>query len=109
MKNNKNKFFLMILIIISLFFLKSQKVLAENNTSEYTIDAYDINIIVNEDDTYKIIETIQTSFYVPKHGIYRKIPLRNKVTRPDGTISNNNAKIKELEVDNQYSISTAIT
>lgn len=44
--------------------------------SDYVIDNYDINIIVNENNTFDITENITAYFNVPKHGIYRKIPLK---------------------------------
>ncbi len=69
---------------------------------EYVIDKYDINIVVNEDNTFNITETITACFHVPKHGIYRRVPLNNTVTRLDGTISKNRAQITNLWVDNAY-------
>ena len=40
-----------------------------------------------------------------KHGIYRKIPLKNKIVRLDGTSSTNRAKLSNLSVDNMYEVS----
>lgn len=37
-------------------------------------------------------------------GIYRKIPLKNRVVRTDGTISNNIAKITDISVSENYTI-----
>ena len=72
---------------------------------DYVIDQYDINMIVNEDNTFDITETITAYFKVPKHGIYRKIPLKNQVNRLDGTKSTNRAKISNLNVNNMYEFS----
>ncbi len=74
---------------------------------DYVIDKYDINITVNENNTFDIIETITAYFNVSKHGIYRTIPLRNTVTRLDGTTSTNRAQITNVSVDNEYSVSRA--
>ena len=90
------------LIIITLLFVNPLKVYASN--SEYVINNYDINIVVNENNTLKITEKIGAYFNVDKHGIFRKIPLRNTVTRLDGTTSKNRAKISEIEVSDNYSL-----
>ena len=65
---------------------------------DYTIDSYDINLIVNEDNTFNITEKIDAYFNVGKHGIFRKIPLRNEVIRLDGSKSNNRAKITDIQI-----------
>lgn len=74
---------------------------------EYVIDEYNIDIKVNEDNTFDIEETITAYFNVPKHGIFRTIPLRNTVTRLDGTKSKNRVQISNLSVDNKYTTSKA--
>lgn len=75
------------------------------NSYDYVIDKYDVNIVVNEDNTFDITETITAYFNVAKHGIYRKIPLKNKIVRLDGTSSTNRAKLSNLSVDNTYEVS----
>lgn len=72
---------------------------------EYLLDSYDVNINVNENNTFNITEQIGTFFNVPKHGIFRKIPLTNKVVRLDGTTSSNRAKITDISVDAPYTSS----
>lgn len=70
----------------------------------YVIDAYDINILVNENNTFDVTEKIKAYFNTPKHGIFRKIPLKNTVTRLDGTVSTNHARITNISVDNEYKV-----
>ena len=36
-------------------------------TEDYTIEKYDINMVVNENNTFDITETITAYFHVPKH------------------------------------------
>jgi uncharacterized membrane protein YgcG len=72
---------------------------------EYVIDKYDINIVVNENNTFDITETITTYFNVSKHGIFRIIPLKNTITRLDGTTSTNRVQLTNLSVDNEYTTS----
>lgn len=45
--------------------------------NDYYISSYDIDMVVNENNTFDITETITTYFNVEKHGIYRTIPLKN--------------------------------
>ena len=72
---------------------------------DYVIDKYDINIIVNENNTFDITETITTYFNVSKHGIFRTIPLKNTITRLDGTTSTNRTQVTNVSVDNEYTTS----
>jgi uncharacterized membrane protein len=93
--------------ILGLMLFASNKVVATTYSSDYTIDSYDINMIVNEDNTFDITETITVYFNVAKHGINRKIPLKNTVTRTDGTESSNRAKITNLSVSENYTTSNS--
>lgn len=72
---------------------------------KYVIDEYNINIVVNENNTYDITETIKAYFNIPQHGIYRSIPLRNTITRLDGTTNHNRAVISNLKVNQEYTAS----
>ena len=72
---------------------------------DYVIDKYDINIIVNENNTFDITETITAYFNVSKHGIFRTIPLKNTITRLDGTTSTNRTQVTNVSVDNEYTAS----
>ena len=65
---------------------------------DYTIEKYNIDMVVNENNTFDITETITTNFNVSKHGIFRKIPLKNEVKRLDGTISKNKVQITNIDV-----------
>lgn len=103
MKSLKYMLFTIMFAIIMLF---SNKVFAVDTKTEYTIENYDVYIKVNEDNTFDITEKITANFAKPKHGILRKIPLKNTVQRTDGTKSKNRAKISNINVDNPYSIST---
>ena len=105
MINKGIKIFLSIsIILISLIFLIPSEVYSATTSSGgYTIQNYDIEMVVNDDNTFDITETITAYFTSSKHGIFRKIPLKNSIVRNDGTKSNNRAKITNISVDNQYS------
>ena len=68
----------------------------------YVLDSYHIDMVVNEDNTFDITETIGAYFFEPKHGIFRKIPLSNEVTRLDGSKSKNRAMLTDITVDHPY-------
>ncbi len=74
--------------------LWTQPVHAESN---FVIEDYDIEMQVNEDDTYLITETIDVHFTAPSHGIYRVIPNKQRLDR-DGQVDNFYAKVKDFEV-----------
>ena len=87
----------------------SKNTLPSENSSyqykDYVIDSYNVNITVNENNTFDIEETITAYFNVSKHGIYRTIPLKNEITRLNGTTTKNKAKVTNLKVDKQFSTS----
>lgn len=96
------------IFILCLTSLIPNKVLAESTVIKdngYSIESYDINMVVNENNTFDITEKITAHFNVARHGIYRRIPLKNSITRLDGTKSNNRAKISNIAVSERYTIS----
>ena len=102
MKKNLLLFIFLLLLIIPI----SIKAEVEDTTgNDYYITSYDINIKVNENNTFNIKEKIDASFEVPKHGIIRKIPVRNQVKRIDGTSSNKRAQVFDIKVNDKYSVS----
>ena len=62
-------------------------------------------IVVNENNTLDITENITAYFNIPKHGIFRTIPLKNTITRLDGSTSRNRTQISNLSVDKEYTTS----
>ena len=99
MKKYIKYFFTLILLLIFTVF---NKVSASSYSTGYVIDKYDIDMVVNENNTFEITEKITVNFTAPKHGIFRKIPLKNNVTRVDGTKSRNRAKISNISVSENY-------
>jgi uncharacterized membrane protein YgcG len=72
---------------------------------EYAITSFRIEMVVNEDNTFFVREYITAYFSVEKHGFERLIPLRNQITRLDGTKSANRARITVIEVQgDKYSL-----
>ena len=92
-----------ILLLISMTIARPDKTEAASvNTdgnSEYALSKYQIDVQVNEDNSFLITERITAYFSVAKHGIIRKLPLRNKVVRLNGTKTNNRAQISDIQVN----------
>lgn len=65
--------------------------------SNFRITDYDIDMTVNEDDTYLIHETLQVEFTAPSHGIYYTVPLKTTLNR-DGQRSSFYAKVRDFQM-----------
>lgn len=97
------KFICVVIILYSIIFYPLNICSATTKVdSSYVINKYNVDINVNENNTLNVVETITAYFNVPKHGIIRTIPLKNKVTRLNGTVSNNRTQVTNVRVDNQY-------
>lgn len=76
---------------------------------DYVIDKYNVEIVLNEDNTMDVTENITAYFNVSKHGIYRTLPLRNEVKRLDGTSSKNKVQITNLSVKGDHGSNYSIS
>lgn len=118
MFTKKNIYILLVILIIitpfSVYATNDEQILqtkpSQNelyNYKDYVIDNYDVNIKVNENNTFDIIETITAYFNIDKHGIIRDIPIINSIERTDGIKSTNKAIISNLNVNNEYTTSSS--
>lgn len=107
MKNAK-KLFLFILTLSVLLctapqvFAAEAKDVPDYSNMDYYISSYDIQIEVSEDNVLNITENISVFFNEYSHGIYRYIPVSNKVVREDGTSGKTSAKIKDIKISDIY-------
>lgn len=102
----KHKIIKISVFIFLLAILLPSQIYAISSSGGYLIESYNIDMKVNEDNTFDIKETIAVNFTgYGKHGIFRKIPLRNTVERLDGTKSNNRAKITNISVNDEFKTS----
>lgn len=62
----------------------------------YDIISYEVNIRVDKKNVYHIDEKMDVYFNMQRHGIYRDIPVINKVTREDGSSSRIQAVIDHI-------------
>ncbi|MBE6157467.1 MAG: DUF2207 domain-containing protein [Firmicutes bacterium] len=106
MKNNFNKIVLLVIMSIFLTLSNTLNVHAlDDEYIDYTINKYDVKMIINENNTLDITETITAYFNVAKHGIFRTIPMKNTIKRLDGSTSTNHAQIFNVDVNNKYKLS----
>lgn len=103
--------FLLAILILPIFISSSEsEYITKNIQSQYSyesgyyINSYDINMVVNENNTLLITENIGVYFNQSKHGIFRKIPINNIVVRQDGTKSHIRTQISDINVNNQFNV-----
>lgn len=94
---------LFVLSIISIFFVNNTKAEEIKGNYFYYIENYNVEIKVNENNSFDIKEKIETNFTYPqKHGIIRKIPIVNSIERTDGTKSSNRSILSNVNVNNEF-------
>lgn len=105
--NNKYKkiSFLLFCIFVFAIMLLPNKVLGAS--VGYTIKSYNVDINVNENNSFDITETITANFSEEKHGIIRNIPTSNAIVRNDGSTAINYALITDIEVSDPYAKSSS--
>lgn len=92
-----------LLIILSIIFF----VPINSYGANFTITDYTIEMNVNKDNTFDILESIMVNFTVPQHGIYRTLPLRNEIIRANGKKSKNKAEITDIETSEECTVSNS--
>ena len=86
------------------FFLFLVFPLGVNASNGYTIENYEVDIKVNENNVLNVKEVIDADFIYEKHGIIRNIPYKNTYYRTGKTVETK-AKIRNLKVNANYSTS----
>lgn len=102
--DEKIKYIISLIIILNICFLQGFSAFAQDDDLQnepYYFKAYDVNIIVNEDNSFDVTENINAYFNESRHGIYRTIPLENQVKRADGSSHTVKAKIKNIKVSEE--------
>lgn len=89
-----------VLVSLILFLLLPSFVLADEYG--FVIESYHIDMIVNDDNSFDIKETLMVNFLEGRHGIYRDIPLKNKIVRADGSTATTRAKISINSINQPY-------
>lgn len=99
--------FLNIIFALMLIAASSVPAFADDNASyvPYFFTAYNVDINVNENNSFDITEHISAYFNEQRHGIFRTIPTRNQVKRTDGTSHSVKAKIKNIKASENCDVS----
>jgi len=82
--------------VFILFFVFTPNVKAQTDTTPYTVVNFASEITINQDTSLDVTETIDVDFRVPRHGIFRDIPVVYSVKN-----INFNSKLKVLSVKNR--------
>lgn len=83
--------FLIFAIIFSIVYFVPK---GQNEKNEYIISSYNVNVNVNENNSYDIEESITADFLIKKHGIFRYFPLYQTVmVEEDGKVYEKNYKL----------------
>lgn len=106
MKTQKRKIHLLLFGLFVLLCLVPCKGIQASAEDAYTIDGYDVDINVNENNVLDITETIQVNFLTEKHGIVREIPRVTNITRQDGSTSTIRATISDVTCSDPNTMST---
>lgn len=75
------------------------------SSTGYYFASYNVDINVNENNTFDIYENIWSCFNERRHGIVREIPLKETITREDGTSSANKVAVTKVSVNATKDIS----
>lgn len=95
------------IVITILFFILCFGGLRVNASPDiYTIEKYHMDISVGENNVLHIEEEITANFRIPRRGIYREIPLMNKIERLDGTVAVTRPLVRDLRVSEEHKVST---
>ena len=99
----KHKISLLSILFIFFIIMFSNKIFGINSDAGYIIENYKMDIIVNEDNTFDVTETIDVRFTEDgKRGIIRNIPRVNDLKRENGEYSKNIAYLTNLEVNDDF-------
>lgn len=99
----KHKISLLSILFIFFIIMFSNKTFGINSDAGYIIENYKMDIIVNEDNTFDVTETIDVRFTEEgKRGIIRNIPRVNDLKRENGEYSRNIAYLTNLEVNDDF-------
>ena len=92
-----------LLIVIAIMFCFIIPVSAD---SSMYADSVKVDIVVNENNSFDITETININFLTSHHGILRSLPTVNTVVRENGVKTTNFARITGIKVNEEFETET---
>lgn len=81
----------------------------EAKAYDFTIDSYHVDMKVTKQNTYRVTEKLTVNFNRSRHGIYRDIPLLNRITRKNGSTNTVMAKLENVSCSEPFSSSRTTT
>ena len=79
---------------------------AKSGSSDaYVVKAYNIDVTYDEHNIVDVVEKYSVYFNEPRRGLTRKIPLVGAFLKPDGSSLNYTAKVYDVSVSEQYTMS----
>ena len=97
------KKFVRFIFFVLLFIINMDNLFALPN-SDYTIEKYNVDIIVNENNTIDITEMITVNYNKSLSKITKKIPIRNEIKSSDGKYATNRAEVLNFKANTEYEI-----
>ncbi|MCR5196478.1 MAG: DUF2207 domain-containing protein [Pseudobutyrivibrio sp.] len=98
MKKKLNRFLSLVAAVVVCAFFTSATAFAYDDREDYYIKDYDVNITVNTDNTYDIVETLVYEFNRPHHGPTRTFVENHTRQREDGSSDKIKAYVSKLNV-----------
>ena len=76
--------------------------LSQYASEDYVVDKYDINIVVNENNTLDVVENIDVYFNNPKHGMIFGRSIESTFLKPDGSSVKYKSKMSNISVNDTF-------
>ena len=104
----KKKLVLLIIVFIFSMIIFVNKSFAAGKDLRFIIENYDIDMVVNEYNTFEVTETIDCNFIDNNiHGIIKKWPNRAYDTRLDGSTIKGKSIISNIQSNNAFKINNS--
>ena len=92
------------LLVVAILLLLPRRSWAQS-LGGYQIDSFDINVDIQENNTFRVQERIVVDFSQPRHGIYRSLSLAEQIVRLDGSSHRRRVRYSDIAANTTYQIS----
>lgn len=76
--------------------------LPQYKSEDYVVDEYNINIVVNENNSFDVVEKMNVYFNKSKHGLIIGLPITGSFFKPDGSSIKYIAKVSNIDVNDKF-------
>lgn len=78
-------------------------------SQDFDVHQYRVEIFINEEGYFDVIEKYNLNFEMPKHGIYRDIQVSYDLKKEDGSSEKREIKLSKIEVpDREFDVSSRL-